>query len=208
MQIGHGPPFVRESLFGGHGRVLVWDLLRGRVAPPFTAVLSCVLEEKGYVGRHVQHEYDEIVVGLTGYGEARVNGKTQPFGPGAVVYLPLGSALELVNEAPDKELRYLIIKGEHRGTGEEQESAEAYESSAGVEGEPELQHQGEPEYRPRSQDEGAEDEDDPDAEAEGEHEDTEGEDTEGEDDPDAEGEESEPEREGAAAVAGVIEDDD
>jgi quercetin dioxygenase-like cupin family protein len=119
MQIGHGPPFVRESLFGGCGRVLVWNLLGRRVAPPFTAVLSCVLEESGRVGRHVQDEYDEIVVGLTGYGEARVDGKPQPFGPGAVVYLPLGSALELVNEAPDKELRYLIIKAEHRERAED-----------------------------------------------------------------------------------------
>lgn len=112
MQIGHGPPIVRESLFGGCGRVLVWDLLRGRAAAPFTAVLSCVLEENGRVGQHVQQEHDEIVVGLTGHGEARVDGKPLPFGPGAVVYLPLGSALELVNEAPDRELRYLIIKAE------------------------------------------------------------------------------------------------
>lgn len=119
MQIGHGPPFVRESLFGGCGRVLVWNLLGRRAAPPFTAVLSCVLEENGRVGRHKQDEFDEIVVGLTGYGEARVDGKAQPFGPGAVVYLPLGSALELVNEAPDKELRYLIIKAEHREVAED-----------------------------------------------------------------------------------------
>lgn len=118
MQIGHGPPYVRESLFGGCGRVLVWNLLGRRAAPPFTAVLSCVLEENGRVGRHKQDEYDEIVVGLTGYGEARVDGKPQPFGPGAVVYLPLGSSLELVNEAPDKELRYLIIKAEHREAAE------------------------------------------------------------------------------------------
>lgn len=119
MQIGHGPPFVRESLFGGCGRVLVWNLLGRRLAPPFTAVLSCVLEENGRVGRHKQDEFDEIVVGLTGYGEARVDGKAQPFGPGAVVYLPLGSALELVNEAPDKELRYLIIKAEHHEPAED-----------------------------------------------------------------------------------------
>lgn len=131
MQVGHGPPIVRESLFGGHGRVLVWDLLRGKPAAPFTAVLSCVLEEHGYVGRHVQQEHDEIVVGLVGYGEARVNGKPQPFGPGAVVYLPLGSALELVNEAPDKELRYLIIKAE-RADAEAQD--EQHEDD-GVEGE-------------------------------------------------------------------------
>jgi quercetin dioxygenase-like cupin family protein len=128
MQIGHGPPIVRESLFGGCGRVLVWDLLRGRAAAPFTAVLSCVLEENGRVGPHVQQDYDEIVVGLTGYGEASVDGKAQPFGPGAVVYLPLGSALELVNEAPDKELRYLIIKAEHRAAEAEAEPEELAEA--------------------------------------------------------------------------------
>ncbi len=131
MQIGHGPPYVRESLFGGCGRVLVWNLLGRRAAPPFTAVLSCVLEENGRVGRHVQHEYDELVVGLTGHGEARVDGKAQPFGPGAVVYLPLGSALELVNEAPDKELRYLIIKAEHR----EGEVAHEVEAQTEISGE-------------------------------------------------------------------------
>jgi mannose-6-phosphate isomerase-like protein (cupin superfamily) len=133
MQIGHGPPFVRESLFGGCGRVLVWNLLGRRAAPPFTAVLSCVLEENGRVGRHVQQEYDELVVGLTGYGEAKVNGKAQPFGPGAVVYLPLGSSLELINDAPDKELRYLIIKAEHRA-GEDEAEAET-EGEAEAEGE-------------------------------------------------------------------------
>jgi quercetin dioxygenase-like cupin family protein len=142
MQIGHGPPIVRESLFGGCGRVLVWDLLRGKAAAPFTAVLSCVLEENGRVGRHKQDEYDEIVVGLTGYGEARVNGKPQPFGPGAVVYLPLGSSLELVNEATDKELRYLIIKAEHRAAEAEPkqeiepaaESRRPMETSGEIEG--------------------------------------------------------------------------
>lgn len=96
---------------------MVWNLLGRRAAPPFTAVLSCVLEANGHVGRHVQQEFDEIVVGLTGYGEARVDGTAQAFGPGAVVYLPLGSSLELVNEAPDKELRYLIIKAKGAETG-------------------------------------------------------------------------------------------
>ncbi|MCA9704877.1 MAG: cupin domain-containing protein [Myxococcales bacterium] len=112
MQVGHGPPDVRRDLFGGHGEVLVWNLLGRRVTRPFTAVLSCVLEAGGHVGRHKQQRDDEIVVGLTGYGEARVDGEAQPFGPGAVVYLPFGSSLELVNEAPDQELRYLIIKAE------------------------------------------------------------------------------------------------
>lgn len=116
MQVGHGPPSVRENMFGGRGQVLVWNLLKDQSAPPFTAVLSCVLEEAGHVGRHVQQQYDEIVVGLTGYGEARVNGEPRPFGPGAVVYLPLAASLELINEAPDQPLRYLIIKAEATST--------------------------------------------------------------------------------------------
>jgi quercetin dioxygenase-like cupin family protein len=110
MQVGHGPPSVRSNLFGGHGSVLVWDLLRGADAPPFTAVLSCELEDSGRVGSHVQHEYDEIVIGLTGCGETRVGGKAKAFGPGAVVYLPLGQTLEIINEPNNGPLRYLIIK--------------------------------------------------------------------------------------------------
>jgi quercetin dioxygenase-like cupin family protein len=112
MQIGHGPPRVRTALFGGEGDVFVWDLLTGRAAAPFTAVLSCVLAEGGRVGRHVQAEYDEIVIGLEGCGEARVDGRPIPFGPGAVVHLPQGRALELVNERSDAPLRYLIVKAQ------------------------------------------------------------------------------------------------
>ena len=110
MQVGHGPPDVRENLFGGNGQVLVWNLLQGASAPPFTAVLSCELEDGGRVGPHVQHEYDEIVVGLTGCGEVKVAGKPRPFGPGAVVHLPLGDNLEIINETGNGPLRYLIIK--------------------------------------------------------------------------------------------------
>lgn len=110
MQIGHGPPRRRSALFGGVGDVLVWDLLAGRAAAPFTAVLSCELAEGGRVGRHVQQRDDEIVIGLAGCGEARVDGRAIPFGPGAVVHLPRGRALEIVNERSDAPLRYLIIK--------------------------------------------------------------------------------------------------
>jgi quercetin dioxygenase-like cupin family protein len=110
MQVGHGPPSVRENLFGGTGRVLVWNLLQDQSAAPFTAVLSCVLEEGGRVGRHVQQTYPEIVVGLAGHGEVRVNGAARPFGPGAVVHLPLGHTLEIINESTDTPLRYLIVK--------------------------------------------------------------------------------------------------
>lgn len=112
MQIGHGLPGVSENLFGGTGQVLVWDLLQGRSAPPFTAVLSCRLEAGGSVGRHVQQAHPEIVIGLTGHGEIRVNGRASPFGPGAVVHLPLGHTLEIVNGSNETPLGYLIVKAE------------------------------------------------------------------------------------------------
>jgi mannose-6-phosphate isomerase-like protein (cupin superfamily) len=97
-------------MFGGTGTVLVWDLLQRTMAPPFTAVLSCELAEGGSVGRHVQQRDSEILVGLSGCGEATVDGKAVPFGPGAVVFLPFGSSLELRNERDDAPLSYLIIK--------------------------------------------------------------------------------------------------
>ena len=92
--------------------MLVWDLLGGQQAPPFSAVLSCVLEEGGRVGRHVQQACPEIVIGLAGHGEVRVDGVSRPFGPGAVVHLPLGHSLEIVNESTEAPLRYLIVKAE------------------------------------------------------------------------------------------------
>jgi quercetin dioxygenase-like cupin family protein len=109
MQIGRGTPRVRESLFGGTGRVQVWDLL-GRPAGPFTAVLACELEAGGRVGRHVQAHYPEIVIGLSGEGEGRVDGEPHQLGPGSVVTLPLGATLELVNRREDAPLCYLIVK--------------------------------------------------------------------------------------------------
>lgn len=110
MAISSGTPSVRENMFGGTGTVLVWDLLRAVAAPPFTAVLSCELAEGGRVGRHVQQRDAEIVIGVSGCGEARVDDRVVPFGPGAVVFLPLGGRLELVNERDDAPLCYLIIK--------------------------------------------------------------------------------------------------
>ncbi|MBC8067454.1 MAG: hypothetical protein IAG13_03895 [Deltaproteobacteria bacterium] len=115
MQIGRGEPSVRDNLFGGAGTVLVWDLLGARSAAPFTAVLACELSEAGSVGRHSQQRDAEIVIGLTGCGEAKVDGRALPFGPGAVIHLPLGAALELVNERTDAPLRYLIIKANSPG---------------------------------------------------------------------------------------------
>ncbi|MCB9755484.1 MAG: cupin domain-containing protein [Myxococcales bacterium] len=105
-----GDAFQREALFGGHGTVQVWDLLAGRAAPPFAAALSCELAAGGLVGPHKQDQFPEIVIGLEGQGQARVNGVVQPLNPGDVVHLPLGHVLELRNASQVEPLRYLIIK--------------------------------------------------------------------------------------------------
>lgn len=121
MQIGHGAPSRREDLFGGQGEVLVWNLLGRRAAPPFTAVLSCQLAPGGRVGPHRQEHYPELVIGLSAHGEARIDGQAQPFGPGAVVHVPLGATLELINESTTAPMAYLIIKAsppDHPGRGQ------------------------------------------------------------------------------------------
>jgi len=104
------PTMVEVGLFGGRGRVLVWDLLEGRQAGPFVAVLACALEPGGSVGAHRQEQFPEIVVGLAGVGRARVDGVRQELGPGQVVWLPLGSVLELENLSSEQPLSYLILK--------------------------------------------------------------------------------------------------
>ena len=90
--------------------MLVWNLLKGQAAPPFSAVLSCQLAPGGRVGRHRQEQYPELVIGLSAHGEARVDGEARPFGPGAVVHVPLGATLELVNESTTTPMAYLIVK--------------------------------------------------------------------------------------------------
>lgn len=107
-----GPVDVRAALFGGTGDVRVWNLLADfkRAPHPFTAVLSCELDPGGSVGRHVQQQFPEIVVGLSGDGEALVDGKPLALGEGDVVHLPLGSKLELRNRSDVAPLSYLIIK--------------------------------------------------------------------------------------------------
>jgi quercetin dioxygenase-like cupin family protein len=112
MTARKGPVDVRSALFGGTGDVRVWNLLAGHQhAPhPFTAVLSCELDPGGHVGRHVQQQFPEIVVGLSGDGEALVDGKPMALGEGDVVHLPLGSTLELRNRSDLVPLSYLIIK--------------------------------------------------------------------------------------------------
>lgn len=106
-------PFVHVDLFGGHGEVRVWNLLSGN-AEPFTAVLFCELAAGGSVGRHVQEQFPEMVIGLGGSGEAVVNGTVHALGQGSAVFLPLGSVLSLANRSETEPLRYLIVKARGR----------------------------------------------------------------------------------------------
>jgi len=102
---------VRERLFGGEGAVRVWALT-ANPAPPFTAVLACELDATGSVGAHVQEQYPEIVVAISGHGSVQVDGAPRPFLAGGVVELPLGSTLAIVNGSATEPLRYLIIKAQ------------------------------------------------------------------------------------------------
>lgn len=106
-----GAPFRRSELFGGRGDVLVWDLLAGRSAAPFTAVLACELEAQGLVGKHLQEAYSEIVICTEGRGIVTVGTQELPFAPGVVVHLPQGDVLSISNDGADP-LRYLIIKAQ------------------------------------------------------------------------------------------------
>jgi quercetin dioxygenase-like cupin family protein len=109
MTVEKGTPDVRVDLFGGQGTVRVWSLL-GDAAEPFTAVLSCELVPGGSVGRHVQEEFPELVVGLSGDGDAWVGEELHALSAGDTVYLPLGSVLSIANRSSVTSLRYLIIK--------------------------------------------------------------------------------------------------
>lgn len=103
------PTDIRSNLFGGSGDVAVTSLL-DREGAPFTAVLWCELTPGGSVGRHVQQEFPEIVIGIAGDGAATVDGAPYPLGRGDVVHLPLGSVLSIENKSNDLRLTYLIVK--------------------------------------------------------------------------------------------------
>lgn len=103
------PHDVREQLFGGQGAVRVWALA-ATPALPFTAVLACELEPHASVGAHVQEQYPEIVIGISGSGSVAVNGVERAFGPGSLVELELGQTLAISNATGAEPLRYLIIK--------------------------------------------------------------------------------------------------
>lgn len=97
------------SLFGGVGEVRVTSLVHG-ATEPFTAVLSCELAPGGRVGAHRQEEFPELVIGVAGEGEARVNGVAHVLDALHAVHLPLGAALEILNRSEREPLRYLIVK--------------------------------------------------------------------------------------------------
>lgn len=127
---------VHRDLFGGRGKVTV-ELVLERTPPHFECVLRCVLAPGGHVGLHEQEECDELVVVIEGRGKAIVDGPEPPPGPphfadhlgmalrraratfalkpGAVVAVPLGSRLALVNTSKKSALRYLIVKARPSG---------------------------------------------------------------------------------------------
>jgi quercetin dioxygenase-like cupin family protein len=105
------PHDLRRELFGGKGAVRVWALTP-EPALPFTAVLACELDAGGSVGAHVQDQYPEIVIGVSGSGSASVNGVAQLLRAGSVVELARGHTLSIVNESRDLPLCYLIIKAQ------------------------------------------------------------------------------------------------
>ena len=103
------PHDVRHALFGGQGAVRVWALT-ALPALPFTAVLACELEASGSVGAHVQEQYPEIVIAISGRGSVNVNDAPRSFTAGQVVELAQGHTLAIFNTSTDEPLRYLIIK--------------------------------------------------------------------------------------------------
>ena len=101
--------FTQNNLFGGHGKVNIWNLMT-TATPPFSAVLWCELEAGGTVGKHRQQHDPEVVICLAGNGEATVAGQRHDLVAGSMVYLPHGKALSLVNNDQSEPLYYLIIK--------------------------------------------------------------------------------------------------
>jgi quercetin dioxygenase-like cupin family protein len=103
------PATVYTDLFGGKGRVQVTSRLPAG-AEPFTAGLACELEPGGRVGAHRQAEFAELLIGVAGHGEARVNGAVLALTPASVVHVPLGAVLELENLSEATALVYVIVK--------------------------------------------------------------------------------------------------
>lgn len=103
----------KNDLFGGQGIVQVWDLQAQREAGPFKASLWCRLEANGIVGPHIQENYDELILCISGSGNATINHECFALAPGIQVFLKRGKVLEIKAESTQP-LIYLIIKVEAR----------------------------------------------------------------------------------------------
>ena len=57
---------------------------------PFSAALWCELAAHGSVGPHRQQRDPEIIVCISGVGQARIDDKVHAFHVGVLLYLPLG----------------------------------------------------------------------------------------------------------------------
>ena len=69
----------------------------------------CELEPSGVVGRHVQQEFPEILICLSGEGVVTIGVESHRFVTGVCLTLPLGEVLQIScgDQAP---LSYLILK--------------------------------------------------------------------------------------------------
>ena len=110
MNPREGRSFTQRDLFGGHGTVIVRDLLAGSPCPPFDAALACELEAGGSVGPHRQADCPELVLILSGEGTASIGDHEHTLVPGTTLYLPLGEVLSLRNTSLTDGLHYLIVK--------------------------------------------------------------------------------------------------
>jgi hypothetical protein len=64
---------------------------------------------------HVQEQYPELLIAVTGVGSVRVDGELRAFGAGSVVELALGQTLAISNSSSQEPLRYLIVKAQGSG---------------------------------------------------------------------------------------------
>lgn len=104
------PHDVRSGLFGGRGSVRVWSSIARPIAP-FRAVLACELDAGASVGPHVQAEFAELVIVVSGVGRARAGARDHALASGVVLELALGETLSLENASESEPLRYFIVKG-------------------------------------------------------------------------------------------------
>lgn len=104
------PHDVRSELFGGRGCVRVWSSTARPIAP-FRAILACELDPGASVGPHVQAEFAELVIVVSGVGRARVGERGHELASGVVLELALGETLSLENASETDPLRYFIVKG-------------------------------------------------------------------------------------------------